>query len=520
MPHFQPNQLGVPSRERQSLHHHPIRDIHRQMERHVGAELLVHVQPPNPVRIAKLEPDLARLGNRQLHRLGSPKVEEGNPVVAVGRPGVDLGPEERILHSRRGEVDERRQLLVADQAITIRVGAAQHPGTHRIAEDAALQLGSLVDLGLRVGGEEHPHVGETSGDALGQVARSGEPAVDRRGPESRHGVRAGHHRDPLRLAARERRGFAALQLDDRHHRQIAEALPLDLAPPRHLVDVPAPTRALPSPGATRLPTSVASRLMERLRRWAPLPWIVTVLCVSNLIRPFVPHGPWGPLVGMWSPALWAIVFSLLERRSLGESLNIHRGRAGAYAIAITVPVIVAAATVVFGLASGHLQLNPNRHLTVGGQLASLVMWLGGVPGEELGWRGYLHLRLRGRRHAALWVGLVWAAWHLRAKAFEVGADPVALGSFILLLLVLSDVLYRLTEWSGSVWPAVLVHALWNVLRNALLVNGRSDSLFVGDRLALTDMEGLVGLFALLLAAAWVRWVLHLRGSAEDTIEPT
>ncbi|MEB2836047.1 MAG: CPBP family intramembrane metalloprotease [Desulfurococcales archaeon] len=109
-------------------------------------------------------------------------------------------------------------------------------------------------------------------------------------------------------------------------------------------------------------------------------------------------------------------------------------------------------------------------------------------GEELGWRGYLHDRLRGLGvgPAGLAVGVAWALWHapLVAAGYNyvlplggscgAGArGAVAVGVFTLTLAGLGIVLEALRRWSGSVYVTAVAHGTMNGVAGlyALLVDG-------------------------------------------------
>jgi membrane protease YdiL (CAAX protease family) len=121
----------------------------------------------------------------------------------------------------------------------------------------------------------------------------------------------------------------------------------------------------------------------------------------------------------------------------------------------------------------------------------------------LGWRGYLHVRLRGQKLAPLYVGLIWSAWHLRT-VIEKGDALWQAAVFVALILVTSLWLYWLVERSGSALPAVLFHGVWNTLRNTVGLDGHADAAgrwLSSDSTALTDMEGAFGLAAMVALTA-------------------
>lgn len=90
-------------------------------------------------------------------------------------------------------------------------------------------------------------------------------------------------------------------------------------------------------------------------------------------------------------------------------------------------------------------------------------------GEELGWRGFLTPRLVARfgfTGGSIVVGLIWAAWHLPIlfwpKYLGMTPMPFAMTCFFISLISSSFVYTWFRLRSGSVWPAVLLHASHNV----------------------------------------------------------
>lgn len=108
------------------------------------------------------------------------------------------------------------------------------------------------------------------------------------------------------------------------------------------------------------------------------------------------------------------------------------------------------------------------HLTVG--LVVGCLW---AAGEELGWRGYLAPRLLDARvpWALALSGCIWALWHLPLM-LRAGGDfgPSRLLTallFVLLLTPLGVVMARLRLETGSIWPPIVLHGVWNEGLSAL-----------------------------------------------------
>lgn len=123
-----------------------------------------------------------------------------------------------------------------------------------------------------------------------------------------------------------------------------------------------------------------------------------------------------------------------------------------------------------------------------------------VAGEELAWRGYLTTLLGPRGFAATTalIGGLWALWHLPltvalAHAGELdGRDAITKTVDLLLAAVLVSALRYL---SGSVWPAVFAHALFNNLFQMAQYNFMEP---------LRDMS--TGTYWGYMAISWTTWL--------------
>jgi membrane protease YdiL (CAAX protease family) len=136
-------------------------------------------------------------------------------------------------------------------------------------------------------------------------------------------------------------------------------------------------------------------------------------------------------------------------------------------------------------------------------LALIVLNLVVVSGEEIGWRGYMLTRLidAGVPRPALASGVIWGLWHVPLflwGGFVQGVPPL-LATALLMVMVpsLGYVLARMRLETGSVWPAVALHAAWNVAMQAgfqPLAAGASSQLWVGE-------SGVITVLVVVLAAA-------------------
>jgi membrane protease YdiL (CAAX protease family) len=95
-----------------------------------------------------------------------------------------------------------------------------------------------------------------------------------------------------------------------------------------------------------------------------------------------------------------------------------------------------------------------------------------VLGEELGWRGYLQLRLFPGRPltAALATGLLWGIWHY--PLILSGGEPMRSTGLTLVALTVSTMTFSVfLGWvrsvTGSVWTTSAAHASNNVTGDSL-----------------------------------------------------
>jgi membrane protease YdiL (CAAX protease family) len=125
-----------------------------------------------------------------------------------------------------------------------------------------------------------------------------------------------------------------------------------------------------------------------------------------------------------------------------------------------------------------------------------------ATGEEIGWRGYMLTRLidAGVPHPLLVSGLLWAIWHVPLiLAGSYAAGPFVLlsaASFIVGVSAVGYIIGRLRLETGSLWPAIVLHAAWNSI-----IQGGFDPASRGESATLwTGESGLLVSLCLLVAA--------------------
>jgi len=108
-------------------------------------------------------------------------------------------------------------------------------------------------------------------------------------------------------------------------------------------------------------------------------------------------------------------------------------------------------------------------------------------GEEFGWRGYLFPRLMalGPRRAVLWSGVIWGVWHapyiLMGHNYGLnypGAPWLGPLAMVWFCVIVGAILSWLSWRAGSVWPAVIGHAVVNGMAGlpAMFVQGNPNPL--------------------------------------------
>jgi membrane protease YdiL (CAAX protease family) len=230
---------------------------------------------------------------------------------------------------------------------------------------------------------------------------------------------------------------------------------------------------------------------------------------------------------MWSPGLAAVLTQVITTRSL-RGMGWHPGSARwlgiAYALPLAYVLPVYAVTWLTGLGGlsyprafasiAEKYSSPNLattatifvllQLTVG-MAENLVSALG----EEIGWRGLFVpelARVTSFNKTALISGIVWTAWHMPGillADYNSGSTPNAFAAtcFAVMIVAISYPFAWLTLKSGSLWPAVVLHASHNLFVMAIFERVTSDT---GVTSYITGEFG-IGLALTGLVVAWVFW---------------
>lgn len=207
------------------------------------------------------------------------------------------------------------------------------------------------------------------------------------------------------------------------------------------------------------------------------------------------------LLLMWCPGVSALATQIIfERRITGLGWRLPKGRyivlgyaiplaytAVAYGIiwlagwgkpSLTAAAAAAAAT------TGMTPTNPTAFAIVYLIVISTVGIIGSVVsalGEEIGWRGFLVPELAKRNTflaTALISGIVWMLWHVPALFLGYnGGTPIWYGLpwFAVAVIGISVVAAWLRLDSGSLWPAVMLHASHNLFVQSVFGGVTADT---------------------------------------------
>jgi uncharacterized protein len=128
-------------------------------------------------------------------------------------------------------------------------------------------------------------------------------------------------------------------------------------------------------------------------------------------------------------------------------------------------------------------------------------------GEEIGWRGYLlpKLMVLGHRPALLITGLLQAIWHVPFIVFTVfyhgdGNVWIVVPLFLMTMTIAGVLFGYLRLASGSVWPAAIAHAVFNIYWGLFNKVTITDSPIAYEYLA--GESGVLTLVIVAIAAAW------------------
>jgi len=231
---------------------------------------------------------------------------------------------------------------------------------------------------------------------------------------------------------------------------------------------------------------------------------------------------------MWCPAVAGLLATLLTKRSLRE-FGWRLGKPRYLLAGWWIPVAYSWPAYVFVWATGlggfpsqegvdrfrnllHMPSAPTWVVLVvayvAGAFFAVLFSCLSAAGEEIGWRGFLVpelMKFNSFSRTALISGVIWTAWHVPLivwSHYNSGTPSwYAVTCFALMVISISFVFAWLRMKSGSVWPAVLLHATHNAIiqgyLDALTVNRGRTNYFIG--------EFGCAMLPLTIFFAWIMW---------------
>jgi membrane protease YdiL (CAAX protease family) len=140
--------------------------------------------------------------------------------------------------------------------------------------------------------------------------------------------------------------------------------------------------------------------------------------------------------------------------------------------------------------------------------AGFVLSCATALGEEIGWRGFLAPRLLSRfgfSGGSIVIGLLWAAWHFPVVFLSNYGEETprvfAMTCFTISLVGMSFVYSWFRLRSGSLWPAVFLHASHNVFITPVFSMLTADTEVAAW--AIDEFGFLLALVSVLMA--WLAW---------------
>src|SRR5919202_1980767 len=261
------------------------------------------------------------------------------------------------------------------------------------------------------------------------------------------------------------------------------------------------------------PLSVAEAdTQQKARRGLAIYLVAVVLITGTFDVLILTINPLWIFGRMFSPAVASVLARLVLREGFADVSFRLGGRRTwkTMALALILPIVIG--TIAYGLAwtTGLAQFDPQPSAGLGAQLASevtsspmamfvimlvlaTIVWVFPqsvfAAGEEIGWRGYMLTRLidAGVPRPILVSGLIWGLWHvplILGGVYLVGPPP-ALSAllWVVTATAFSFVFARLRLETGSVWPAIALHAAWNGLIQAAFdpaSTGAGAELWIGE----------------------------------------
>jgi uncharacterized protein len=229
---------------------------------------------------------------------------------------------------------------------------------------------------------------------------------------------------------------------------------------------------------------------------------------------------------MWTPAAASLVCRLVFRERIGDVSFRFGGRGSARPLLLAwlLPLAVGAPAYGFAWTTGLARFDPPDLARIGvagllptvrfAVLLVLTLTIGtlfsvlSAAGEEIGWRGFMLTRLveAGVPAPLLVSGVVWALWHvplILTGQYAAGENhTISAALFVAGVSAAGCAIGFLRLSSGSVWPAVVLHAAWNaVIQGAFDASSKGGKAWIGES-GLLVVAGLVAVAVWLSRGTW------------------
>jgi membrane protease YdiL (CAAX protease family) len=213
---------------------------------------------------------------------------------------------------------------------------------------------------------------------------------------------------------------------------------------------------------------------------------------------------------MWTPTAASVVARLVLREGFTDvSFRIGGSRGWkAIMLALIFPIVVGLISYGVAWTTGLVHFNPQPIALaarfVGESAPPIMTFVANLAaaativtifsvrtaaGEEIGWRGYMLTRLidAGLPKPVLLSGVIWGLWHvplILGGVYLAGPPPILSASlWMVTATAFSFVFARLRLATGSVWPAIILHAAWNSIIQVAFdpaSTGADATLWVGE----------------------------------------
>lgn len=232
----------------------------------------------------------------------------------------------------------------------------------------------------------------------------------------------------------------------------------------------------------------------------------------------------GLLVWGTAPIGAALIMKLVLRDKVDMGWRPRlRGNGRWYLLSLLFFPVVMGSALVAGLLLGASTLHTMDLATLASVVApAAVIYTLFAFFEEVGWRGYLAPKMAAvndRLSGHLWVGLIWASWHLPFLAEIVPGTSESLITlaprFVVGTVALTVVYGEIRLRTNSLWPAVLMHAVGNTIGNSALASlGATPLITLAPGLEWLASPGVEGVLVIALCAA-AGGMLYVRRQRDD-----